>query len=189
MHTRASLSLSCLLLACGPRAEQPSASSAETPPLAPTPEPDPPPACDRAALIDLSHQLTTDAPAPSVWPALKSACTDALPKAARAHFDNTPPTPEDTLTFARLACPEWPTAARELANVPPDMQGTFAYEACNIARFEGFADDELRGPVPYPMLWSMHQLLLDQGLTPTQALPLTRALLELEQSRLEHAVE
>lgn len=181
MHTRASLSLSCLLLACGPRAEQPSASSAETPPTKPS---ESPPTCNRTALLTLSHQLTTP-----IWPALKSACPDALPPAARAHFDNTPPTPEDAATFARLACPDWPIVTRELATVPPDMQGTFAYEACNIARFEGFADDELRGPVPYPMLWSMHQLLLDQGLTPTQALPLTRALLELEQSRLEHAVE
>jgi len=149
--------------------------------------------CDAAALVELGEAL---ARAPEhqqiaeVLPGLAAACGDALPAAAQSYYQ---PPAEPVARTSLLdgldpkleamiiaACPDWTGAALVVADAPADQRATASYRACSFERFDVLAEHELRGTSPLIISWAVHRWLLDQGLTPAQARPITLALMSLE---------
>jgi biopolymer transport protein ExbD len=151
--------------------------------------------CDRQSLIELGDALANASESEQiakVWPGLEAACADGLPAPVRSFYQ--PPVeaiPVHVALPRELArefeplllavCPSWTElGAPIVADAPADQRATAAYRACSLQRFGVLEEHELGGRSSLMVSWAMHQVLLDQGLEPAQAKPITRALMRLE---------
>jgi hypothetical protein len=151
--------------------------------------------CDQRSLIELGEALANTSESEQiakVWPGLEAACGDGLPTPVRSFYQ--PPVERIPAHVARprelypefeplllAACPKWTdSGALIVADAPADQRATAAYRACSFERFGVLEERELGGRSSLMVSWAMHQWLLDQGLEPAQAKPITRALMSLE---------
>lgn len=147
--------------------------------------------CDLDTLTELADALgrmSVAEQANHVWPGLVDACGNAIPGPFYFYFD------PDTLggTFPRerdfwsamlqhRTCPGWDELAR--ANEGSGSLGTVAFDGCDFARYEVLAIEEVTGRWSPIMIFATHQWLLDVGLDPGVAKPITRSLYALDEMR------
>jgi hypothetical protein len=149
------------------------------------------PACDLDALGELGRTLASMSIAKQmnhVWPGLIAACGEAVPKPLTYYF-----VPESrglvlprrrdpwSAALQHAACPNWDEIALAHQGSWDLLSAAVAFEACDFARYEVLAANEVVGPTHAIMVWATHQWLLDQGLDARAAAPVTRALFAREQ--------
>lgn len=151
--------------------------------------------CDQQKLIELAGALANASESEriaTVWPGLEAACGDGLPEPMRSFYQ--PPVERFPTHVAKpkefspefeplllAACPTWTESGAPIVDDAPIQQrSTAAYRACSFERFGVLEEYELGGRSSLMVSWATHQWLLDQGLEPAQAKPITRALMGLE---------
>lgn len=150
----------------------------------------PTPTCNVHALTELGNELVSMSivdRADRVWPGIVAAC-ESIPWTLNEYFD--PELASDVLTSHRdtrivalqnVACPGWEALRRAVAESGIGFSADALFERCNFARYQVFDADEIAGHASAIMTWTTHQWLLDRGVDPQVAAPLTRALFAREQ--------
>ena len=151
--------------------------------------------CDKQKLIELGEALAKASESEqiaTVWPGLEAACGDELPSPMRSFYQ--PPVERIPAHVARpkelaaefeplllAACPTWTELGAQIVDdAPGDQRAVAAYRACSFEHFDVVDENDLGGTASLMASWAMHRWLLDQGLEPAQAKPITRALMSLE---------
>jgi hypothetical protein len=145
--------------------------------------------CNKGALKTLSAELETLDKREGlelVAPRIEAACAEALPDpvrlmlglGTRAIRSTSLAAPDERFrAMAKRACPEGERAMRVVAESPAAERPRVFYQACKLDRYEVLAAHEVDRYGHSLASWTMHQWFLDQGLTPDEARPITRALL------------
>ena len=178
------LTLALALPACGDGAKAPHTRATKTQQALPSP------ACETQALHDLAAQLETldphARPAAARETLLRICELPTFVEQSLALADGSASFSPRSLVEAmgpafELACPDSGRVLQAMVHSPVEGRGKVLYEGCKFERFEVLSlDDFAWSPAPPQMPWAFHRWLLDEGVPPEDARPITRALLDFE---------
>lgn len=145
--------------------------------------------CDNEALEDLSAELEAAAgwrASHRVWRGLESACGDAIPKPLAQALR--PRDPDDgemfghdwleaSAAYKKRACPDIESVLKDAIDMGVSERSATVYQRCDFARYDVIdakhANADGLGGL---MEFSFHQWMLDSGVDPATARPITQAL-------------
>jgi len=152
--------------------------------------------CDRRVLEKLSAELNAASEREQVMmvvPGLEAACGEALPSSVRSFYRPIDVGERSTtlsrepdkqlMALRKKACSNAREVLTEAAEAPYHRRAQIIYDGCDLARYSVFERSEIHGDAPSLITWGMHQWLLDQGLKPVIAEPITRALMGSERRK------